>query len=84
MTDANNAWNDPPTAVRAIRLWEDSLAMARQAADPARVAGALRRLGLAYYWSGRYSQALQELDQGLASAREAQDAMRRCSQKGVK
>lgn len=23
MTDANNAWNDPPTAVRAIRLWEE-------------------------------------------------------------
>lgn len=23
MTDANNAWNDAPTAIRAIRLWED-------------------------------------------------------------
>jgi DNA-binding CsgD family transcriptional regulator len=49
----------------AISLWHELLPADITAASAAHAAGAHRRLGQAYYWSGRYARALEHYNIGI-------------------
>jgi DNA-binding CsgD family transcriptional regulator len=53
---------------RAIELWKIALDNATRRRDDAGVTSVEYRMGLAYYWSGRHSEALAHYDAGLIAA----------------
>lgn len=55
----------------AIEIWERARDEATAEGAPGEVARLERRLGLAFYWSGRYLRALEHFELGLAPARAA-------------
>lgn len=60
----------------AIALWTRARTLAHEAGDGSAVARIHRRLGLAHYWLGDHTVALQHLDAGLAEARAVDDRIR--------
>ena len=57
----------------ALELWARALASAHEANDLARVASIERSMGLAYYWSGAFEDALAHYDAALDAARRVGD-----------
>jgi DNA-binding CsgD family transcriptional regulator len=57
----------------AIELWQRIHDAASASGDPARLAAAEHRLGLARFWSGDAGRALAHYDAGLAAAEQAGD-----------
>lgn len=58
----------------AVALWSRVQKWALSHGEPARAAAVARRLGLAFYWTGRLGEALKHLDDGLRWATEARHA----------
>lgn len=75
LTDLARACQRVGDFSEAIRLWERALDREKEdGADPEVLAGLLRRLGLARYWSGNRARALEAYEAGLREAGRAGDA----------
>jgi DNA-binding CsgD family transcriptional regulator/tetratricopeptide (TPR) repeat protein len=59
---------------RAIGYWKIALDNAQRRRDDATIASVEYRMALAYYWSGRHSEALEHYDAGLIAAGPAENS----------